>query len=716
MGDSEGTDPLDRLHPGLVHHIVNTLGWPGLRPLQEESILPLLDGSDAVLLAPTAGGKTEAASFPLLSKMAQDGWTGTSLLYVCPLKALLNNLRPRLETYTSWLGRTAALWHGDVTHSRRKRILRDRPDVLLTTPESLEAMLVSANVDHRAFFSGLRAIVVDEVHAFAGDDRGWHLLAVLERLQRVAGHPVQRVGLSATVGNPEQLLHWLQGSGAGKRPARVVAPHLRDTSPALPPPGEVELDYVGSLDNAARVIAALHQGEKRLVFCESRREVEELGASLRAKGVTTFLSHASLSVDERNRAEEAFAEARDCVIVSTSTLELGIDVGDLDRVLQVGAPGTVASFLQRIGRTGRRPGSVRNCLFLAVDEAGLMSAAALLLLWSRGWVEPITPPPEPRHIAAQQILALCLQEHRVGDRLWQEWWGGVGPFGPAAEPVMRHLVEQGYLDRDGGMLFIGPEAEQRFGYRHFMDLTAVFTAAPEFTVLSGRTEIGTTDPALLTNEVVGPRRLLLAGRSWQVTYIDWSRRRCFVEPVEGGGKARWGGVGFARTASYELSRAVREVLLGSTPPVKLTRRAEGALAQARERYDETVYVGGTVLTRGGPDTNVRWWTWAGSRANTTLAASLTSVADPLQRPTDAYVRLREDITAQEWRKATAEAAEHLCLPTVDPRAVAGLKFNAALPPRLAEATVAARLADLDGATAVLREPVRFVRPTATDQR
>ncbi|UIX35039.1 DEAD/DEAH box helicase [Streptomyces sp. GQFP] len=713
-GDDQDPDPLDRLHPGLVHHIVNSLGWPALRPLQEESITPLLDGADAVLLAPTAGGKTEAAAFPLLSKMALEGWTGTSLLYVCPLKALLNNLLPRLETYTSWLGRTAALWHGDVTHSHRKRVLSNRPDVLLTTPESLEAMLVSTNVDHRAFFSGLRAIVVDEVHAFAGDDRGWHLLAVLERLERVAGHPVQRVGLSATVGNPEQLLRWLQGSGAAKRAAQVVAPHLRDVSAALPPPGEVELDYVGSLDNAARVIAALHHGEKRLVFCESRREVEELGASLRAKGITTFLSHASLSVDERSRAEEAFAEARDCVIVSTSTLELGIDVGDLDRVLQIGAPGTVASFLQRIGRTGRRSGSVRNCLFLAIDEDDLLSAAALLLLWSRGWVEPITPPPEPRHIAAQQILALCLQEHRVGDRLWQEWWGGIGPFGPAAEPVMRHLVEQGYLDRDGGMLFIGPEAEKRFGFRHFMDLTAVFTAAPEFTVLSGRTEIGTTDPALLTDEVVGPRRLLLAGRSWQVTYIDWSRRRCFVEPVEDGGRARWGGMGFTRSASFELARAAREILLGSTPPVRLTRRAESALARTRERYGEMVHVRSTIVTRGGRNTNVRWWTWAGSRANATLAATLTSVTDPLQRPSDAYVRLRQDITAQEWKKAAAEAAEHLCLPAVDPRAVAGLKFSAALPPRLAEATVAARLADLDGATAVLREPVRFVLRTAVD--
>ncbi|WP_371588581.1 DEAD/DEAH box helicase [Streptomyces virginiae] len=700
-------EPLDRLHPGLVHHIVNTLGWPGLRPLQEQSIAPLLDGSDAILLAPTAGGKTEAASFPLLSKMAQESWTGTSVLYVCPLKALLNNLLPRLETYTSWLGRTAALWHGDVSQPRRQKVLRERPDVLLTTPESLEAMLVSAKVDHRAFFSGLRAIVVDEVHAFAGDDRGWHLLAVLERLERVVDRPVQRIGLSATVGNPEELLGWLQGSGSGKRKAQVVAPHLREEAPVLPPPGDVQLDFVGSLENAAKVISALHRGEKRLVFCESRRQVEKLGESLRAKGVTTFLSHASLSADERRRAEEAFADARDCVIVSTSTLELGIDVGDLDRVIQIDAPGTVASFLQRLGRTGRRAGSTRNCLFLTTDEDGLLSAAALLLLWSRGWVETVTAPPEPRHIVAQQVLALCLQEHRVGDRLWQEWWGGLGPFGPAAEPIVRHLIDEGYLHRDGGMLFIGPEAERRFGYRHFMDLTAVFTAAPEFTVLAGRTEIGSTNPALLTEEIAGPRRLLLAGRSWQVTYIDWSRRRCFVEPVESGGKARWGGVGTSRGTSYELTRAAREVLLGADPPVGLTRRAKATLAQTREEGANQVDPDGTVIVRGGRDTGVRWWTWAGYRANATLAATLTTVGDPLQRPTDTYVRLREDLTPAEWKKATAEAADQLCLPAVDSRALNGLKFSAALPPRLAEATLAARLADLEGAAASLREGSRF---------
>ncbi|MFD8508910.1 DEAD/DEAH box helicase [Streptomyces sp. NPDC059687] len=717
MTDTLTDDPLQRLDTVLLHHIVNTLGWKSLRPLQQEAIDPLLSGTDAVLLAPTAGGKTEAATFPLLSRMTAENWTGTSVLYVCPLKALLNNLLPRLETYTSWLGRTAALWHGDVTQTQRKAILRQRPDILLTTPESLESMLVSVNVDHRAFFQGLRTIVVDEVHAFAGDDRGWHLLAVLERLQRVAGRPVQRVGLSATVGNPEELLHWLQGAAAGTHPAQVIAPHLHaqpDTlssngsgAPAGPPAGEVQLDYVGSLSNAATVIAVLHRGEKRLVFCESRRQVEELGESLRAKGIITFLSHASLSVDERRRAEEAFADARDCVIVSTSTLELGIDVGDLDRIIQIDAPSSVASFLQRIGRTGRRPGSTRNCLFLAVDESSLLCAAALLLLWSRGWVEPVVPPPEPRHIVAQQILALCLQEHRIGDKLWQEWWGGLAPFGPGAEPIVRHLVSEGYLDQDGGMLFIGPEAERRFGHRHFMNLTAVFTAAPEFTVLNGRTEIGKTDPTLLTEECAGPRRLLLAGRSWQVTYIDFNRKRCFVEPVDGGGKAKWNGGGLPMS-SYDLTRAAREVLLGEDPLVTLTKRAQGALAQLREQGAETVHPGGNVIVRDRAGKDLRWWTWAGHRANVTLAATLAGIADPLQRGDNLYVRLRSDLTPQIWKQATADAADRLCLPDVDLRALNGLKFNAALPQRLAEATLAARLADLDHAARTLTEPVRFV--------
>ncbi len=692
------------LHPVVLHHIVNTLGWPALRPLQEDTIEPLLAGEDALLLAPTAGGKTEAAVFPLLSKMTWEGWQGTSLLYVCPLKALLNDLLPRLETYTGWLGRRAALWHGDTTAARRRQLLREPPDVLLTTPESLESMLVSVNVDHRHLFSGLRAVVVDEVHAFAGDDRGWHLLAVLERLQRVTGRQLQRVGLSATIGNPEELLRWLQGSGAGSPAARVVARQVGVGAAAAP--ADVQLDYVGSVSNAATVIAALHKGEKRLVFCDSRQLVEELGRALRANGVTTLLSHASLSVDERRRAEQAFAESRDCVIVATSTLELGIDVGDLDHVIQLNAPATVASFLQRIGRSGRRPDSTRNCLFLALTDQALLHAAGLLMLSARGWVEPIVPPPEPRHIVAQQLLALCLQEHRVGDKLWPQWWNGLEPFAHGSEPIVRHLVEQGYLDQDNGMLFIGPEAERRFGHRHFMQLTGVFTAAPEFTVLTGRTEIGRIDPVLLIEGAPGPRPLLLAGRSWRVTHVDWARRRCFVEPTAGDGKARWIRTGRGGR-SFALVRAMRDVLLGEEPAAAtLTRRAARKLADLREASADTVQPSGTVITRG-PDGDVRWWTWAGFRANATLCATLAGTADPTQRVADASIRLRSDLTPELWKQTTADAPARLRLPDVDSKALTGLKFSAALPQPLAVATLAARLADLAGAATVLEEPTLF---------
>ncbi|WP_405548897.1 DEAD/DEAH box helicase [Streptomyces microflavus] len=696
---------MDRLDPVVLHHVVNTLGWPDLRPLQRAAIRPLMDGEDAVLLAPTAGGKTEAACLPILSAMSEKRWSGTSVLYLCPLKALLNNLVTRVDGYAQWLGRRAALWHGDTRESQRQRIRADRPDILLTTPESLEAMLIGVKTDHAHLLGGVRTVVVDEVHAFAGDDRGWHLLAVLERLERVTGRPVQRIGLSATVGNPEQLLTWLQGSGAGKRPARVISPVPSTSGPA--PTGEVELDYVGSLENAAKLIAALHRGEKRLVFCDSRRQVEQLGAALREREVTVFLSHASLSAEERARSEQAFAEARDCVIVSTSTLELGIDVGDLDRVIQIDSPSSVASFLQRIGRTGRRPGSTRNCLFLATRKDTLLQAAALLLLWGEGWVEPVTPPPEPRHLVAQQLLAVTLQQQRIGDQLWPTQWNGLAPFDASAKPILRHLVTQGFLDEDDGLLFIGPEAERRFGRRHFIELTASFTAPPQFTVLAGRTEIGQMDPSVLTEERPGPRRLLLGGRSWQVTFIDWARKRAFVEPADGGGVAKWSS-GSVLGLSYALTRAMRTVLLGADPPVSLTRRAEVCLAGWREdEAPELVHPTRSLVSRHGAD--VRWWTWAGYRANATLAATLPAIADPVQRPTDCYVRLREDLTHDMWQESheAADGDAPLVLPNVDRRAVHGLKFSAALPERLAIATVAARLADFEGARAALQESVRF---------
>lgn len=688
----------------LEYHVVNSLGWPDLRPLQRAAVEPVRGGGDALLLAPTAGGKTEAAVFPLLSEMVDGGWTGLSMLYVTPLRALLNNLEPRLRGYAGWLGRRVGLWHGDVGPTTRRGMLADPPDIVLTTPESLEAMLVSPHVDHRALFAGLRAVVVDEVHAFAGDDRGWHLLAVLERVQRLAGRRIQRVGLSATVGNPAELLAWLAGAIPPRR-ATVVSPDgLAGT--ACPTVADVTLDYVGTVANAARVIAALHGGEKRLVFCDSRAQAESLAVELRARHITTFVSHSSLAAEERRRSEQAFAEARDCVVVATSTLELGIDVGDLDRVIQLDAPRTVASFLQRLGRTGRRPGSQRNTLFLATSEEAFLQSAGLLRLWREGFVEPVTPPPSPRHISAQQLLALALQEGAFGRNGWRAWWGDL-PVMAGAEEVLAYLVREGFCESDGDLLFIGPAAEQRFGRRHFMDLTAVFTADPELKVVHGRTEIGSVSPLSLTARLADgqPRVLALAGRAWVVTHIDWRRRVVAVAPSEGRGRSRWGRGGTA--LGHELAQSVRAVLLGEGPGVALSRRADAALERLRSERSASVHPGGTVLAR--EDMAARWWTYAGGRANTGLAAALSAAgfeasADSLGVSIGGAAGPM--LGAEELRCAVQDGLG--AQPAISSDALDGLKFSSALPRELAERVLWERMSDPVVAARVAAGPIRIV--------
>ncbi len=685
------------LDPALEYHVVNSLGWPDLRPLQRDAVEPIRSGADCVLLAPTAGGKTEAATFPLLSQMRQEDWRGLSVLYVTPLRALLNNLHPRLSSYAAWLGRRVGLWHGDVGQGERRRLLSDPPDILLTTPESLEAMLVSTRVEHRAMFANLHAVVIDELHAFAGDDRGWHLLAVLERLQNLAGRRIQRIGLSATIGNPAQLLEWLQG-GTPAPHAEVIAPQVA----TAPSDAEITLDYVGSVVNAATVIAGLHQGEKRLVFCESRSQAEELAGALRGLNIQTFVSHSSLSADERRRSEQAFAEARDCVVVATSTLELGIDVGDLDRVIQLDSPRTVASFLQRLGRTGRRTGSTRNTLFLATRGDSLLQAAALLRLWRQGFVEPVQPPPNPRHIEAQQLLALALQEGAIGRSTWHEWWPDWSMM-TDGQQILDSLIAQGFLAVDAGMAFVSDASERHFGRRNFMDLTAVFTVDPQLTVTVGRKEIGTVSPLSLGS--TGPTYLALAGRSWRVTHVDWQAHTLSVVEEPGSAKSRWATSGLGPGLSTELAQSIRAVLLGDDPDVSLSRRAIAQLAALRE--ERALSVDPSALALSITQDSTRLWTFAGDRANRSLAATLAAV--DRSATADAL-----GITGAFDRDDLAAAKDLLAGPQppavpIRPELLDGLKFSAALPPALAAATLQGRIADPVAALQAASQPIIEVR-------
>lgn len=682
--------PDARLAAALEYHVANTLGWDDLRPLQRAAIAPVRSGVDCLLIAPTAGGKTEAAVFPVLSRMVDERWRGLTVIYVAPLKALLNNLLPRLEQYAAWLGRRVALWHGDVGDGERRRVLADPPDVLLTTPESLEAMLVSRRVDHRLFFRGVRVLIADEVHAFAASDRGWHLVAVLERLQRLAGGRIQRVGLSATVGNPDDVLHWLQGSNAG---AAVAAQVVTDESAGTVVP-DVTLDFVGSIDNAAIVLSQMFRGEKRLVFCESRADTEELAFALRGLGVQTFVSHSSLSVDQRRQSERAFAEGRDCVIVATSTLELGIDIGDLDRMVQLDAPRSVSSFLQRLGRTGRRRGSRRNALFLATDNDTLLRAAGLLHLWGSGFVEPVAPPPSPRHIAAQQLLALALQEGRFARGTWAQWWAG-SPVMDAAPAVLDYLVDAGFLAADGPWLFIGPRAEREFGRRNFLALLSTFIADLEITVVEGRRAIGSIAPLSLTAPVVeGRKPLLLAGRAWTVESVDWQRHVAVVHEDLTRGRVRWPSQPLPE--SFAMVRARRDVLLGSDPPVTMSQRATARLAEVRALRCDQVSASGLVLTRG--ENRSVLWSFAGMKANATLVAAL-----PDRLSAEASVDNETITFGSAVEPADISGVDVTgVLPDVARQAVDGLKFSAALPHDLAVATLAERFADRDGAWAVAK--------------
>lgn len=683
---------------------MNSLGWRQLRPLQDAAIESVLGGQHVVMVAPTAGGKTEAAVLPLLSRMLEEGWLGLSVLYVCPLRALLNNLHVRLERYAGLLGRRAALWHGDSLQPERDRLLSDPPDILLTTPESLESMLVSRRVHHLRWFADVRAVVIDEAHDFAGDDRGWHVLAVLERITRLAGREVQRVALSATVGNPEDLLCLLTRTCTG--PAAVVSP------PAQPSPvAEVTVDYVGSLPNAAIVISRLHRGEKRLAFVDSRARSEQLAFDLRERGVTTFVSHGSLSSAERRAAEAAFAEARDCVIVATSTLELGIDVGDLDRMIQVDAPPTVASFLQRLGRTGRRPGIAGSALLLASGEDALLRTLAVLLAWSRGYVEPVIPPPWPLHLVAQQLLALALQESGVGRQLWTEWLGTPFVLGEdaraAVPPIVEHLLAEGYLHEDGGVLGIGQQAEDSFGFQHFMELVSVFTSPPMFSVRQGSSEIGHVPVETLLVRPAGlgaggAHVLVLGARGWAIKDIDWRRRVVQVEPTDARGVARWLGAGVPMGSV--VARCVREVMTGEEPPgVDLSVRAKEKLAELRQRHPWAEPTTTTLVRESAGQ--CRWWTFAGWRANLWLARSTSKLRQVVNNIDDLSLAMDPETDLGALRDCIEELdlANLDLAPWVAAEAVEGLKFSECLPKELAEQVVTHRLMDIESVNQTLIE-------------
>lgn len=608
-----------RLAPRLQQAIVARLGWSGLRPVQEQAGAALLDGYNAVILAPTAGGKTEAALFPVLSGLVESPAASVAAIYVAPIKALLNNQSHRLDLYTEMVGLRRFVWHGDTADHARRAFLRDPCELLMTTPESIEVMLMSPRVDAARLFADLRFVVVDEIHALAGTDRGAHLMSVIERLAGLTGGDPQRAGLSATVGNPEAILAWLGGSS--RRPGVVVDP------PAEPRRRQLQIVYRPDLGSLAQGAAKIARGSKSLLFCQTRATTEAVSEQMRRGGTTVLVHHSAISREERELAEAQFHTGSDACIVCTSTLELGIDVGDLDLVLQADAPATVGSFLQRMGRTGRRSGQVANTTFLCQDTGTVVQAIALIELAREGWVESVAINDRCWPVLIHQTIALSLASDGIGaDAAWAIL-SLVPDFRGITreefEGLIRYLCEDQSLRRVSGRLVIGPKVERDFGRQHFRELYAVFSSPQSYTVQGedGR-PLGSLGQDFVDRLVEGVSCFLLSGRAWTVLAVRHDDRRVLVAPAPRGRQPTWGGY-LPQFLGHTLCQRMLEVLTHETDYPYLSQPARQALAEKRATLRDVLSpgTGGIELDDG----EIRWWTYAGGAINSTLRFALRQV-------------------------------------------------------------------------------------------
>lgn len=649
-----------RLAPRLQEAIVARLGWSSLRPVQEQAGDALLAGANAVILAPTAGGKTEASMFPTISQMVGSAPDGVGALYIAPIKALLNNQAERLGLYTEMVGLRRFVWHGDTDDSSRRKFLKEPAELLMTTPESLEVMLVSQRVDTAKLFGDLRIVVIDEVHALAGSDRGAHLMSVLERIARYSRHDLQRVGLSATVGNPEAILDWLQGSS--QREARVVDP------PKVPSRRQLLVIHRPELSLLAIDAAQLAKGQKSLFFCQSRSTTEKVAETMRRAGTTVFVHHSAVSKEERLLAEETFnrgtADGLGACIVCTSTLELGIDVGDLDRVLQADAPDTVSSFLQRMGRTGRRDGQAGNTTFFCESSESVLQAIALIELAKQGWVESVPLQKRCWPVLIHQLLTMALAGGGISQ---EEAWAHLskvtdftGISRPEFERLIRWLLADGGLREASGLLVIGPKAEKRFGRKNFMELFAVFTSPVSYTVVTSAGQpLGSLQQEFVDRLVDGVSSFLLGGRGWVVQRIQHDDRRVFVDPAPRGKQPTWGGY-IPQFLGFEVCQKMRDILVSSIAFPYLDEQAAAILEEKRESIQPLFQ--GRRAGIEARDGDLRWWTFAGGKINATLRYGLEAVGGDWKITTDNFlVKAKgEGITAERFQ----DAIERLSTPEV----------------------------------------------------
>ncbi len=509
------------LHESLQSVLLERLGWSELREVQEQTYRAVRAGSDVLVLAPTAGGKTEAALIPVTDILLKEGSPGIACLYISPLKALINDQESRFLSFSTPCGLEVQKWHGDVPRGDRAWSAGEPPHYLMITPESLEVLLLER--DLTSDLKNLKFIVIDEVHAFVESERGAHIRCLIDRLDVIAGRHVQRIGLSATVGNPEEVLAWLSDTD-----------RLREVVRLPVPPREKKFSFVIEPDEARRMKALRRviSGKKAIVFVNSRSDAEKVMKSLRGKTENLSIHHSSLSPDMRKEAELAFSREGSACIVCTSSLELGIDIGDLDIVVQLGAPGSVSSFLQRMGRSGRR-GKPPYVAFILSDSCSLMCTVSVIESASRKEVEPLVPLEKPYNVLIQQILLELVRSRRISARRLTGSVRKLAPFRKipphVIDSIIRYLRSEEYLVNDGEMLMPGARLEREFGQSNWRDLYSVIVGTGEYRAVTPDGEVVGRLDARFVNSA-GSSSFQLGGKNWTMVKCDDTHNRVVVVP------------------------------------------------------------------------------------------------------------------------------------------------------------------------------------------
>jgi ATP-dependent helicase Lhr and Lhr-like helicase len=613
--DSElPADAFQQLHSEVQRWIWDR-GWTSLRDIQALAIQTILkSNSDALIAASTASGKTEAAFLPILSSLASAPEKGIQAVYIGPLKALINDQFQRLEDLCDRLEISVTKWHGDAPAAQKQRLKKEPSGVLLITPESLEALFLRQPELLVPMFGKLKFIVIDELHAFLDSERGVQLASLLKRLDERTGNASRRIGLSATIGDLGLAAAWLRPDDPVS--VSTIQSHISSSALQLQIRGIVqkkpksltegdEIDDpsspLGSI--ADHLFKTLRSKGNHLVFAGSRRTTEALSDKLRrmceAQNVPNefFPHHGNLSRETREVLEGRLRDgALPTTAVATTTLELGIDIGSVESIAQIGAPSSISSMRQRLGRSGRRENKPAVLRIYTVEQeiaedAGIFSklraetvqAVAAVRLLLRKWVEP--PNGKALHLSTllHQILAMIVQQGGATPNQLFKVLGGSGPFEKVTPDIFVRLL-QSMHDREHKLVeqasdrtvMLGALGEKLTGH---YDFYSVFVTYDEATIVAGNKTLGTLS---IVNALGPGDYIIFAGRRWVVKEMDDLAKRVLVEPAPAGRVPQF--EGDAAPLGDMLAQEMYATYMDAEVPIYLDKTAREHLLQGRAEF------------------------------------------------------------------------------------------------------------------------------------